>query len=145
MPVYSWRRRPTKHFGEVWVPYAEVELKQADGHFQAFALQIDSGAVVSLLRRSVAGVLGIDLESGRRIDLASVGGGRTNAYVHEIPSRFGDGIEVTVPYAIAEIENVPNLLGRRVVFDELQVDFDPSLKETRIVAPWLEHRPLASS
>ena len=43
MPVYSWRRRPTKHFGEVCVPYAEVELKQADGRFQAFALQIDSG------------------------------------------------------------------------------------------------------
>lgn len=140
MPVYSWRRRPTKHFGDVWVPYAEVEIQQTDGNFQAFALQIDSGAVVSLLRRSVADVLGVDLESGRRIELGSVGGGRTNAYVHEIRSRFGDGVEITVPYAIAEIENVPNLLGRCAVFDELQVDFDASLEETRIAAPWLDRQ-----
>lgn len=140
MPVYSWRRRPTKHFGDVWVPYAEVEIQQTDGHFQALALQVDSGAVVSLLRRSVADVLGVDLESGRRIELGSVGGGRTNAYVHEIPSRFGDGVEKTVAYAIAEIENVPNLLGRHVVFDELQVDFDASLEETRISAPWLDRQ-----
>ncbi len=57
MPVYSWRRRPTKHFGDVWVPYAEVEIQKTDKQFQAFALQVDSGAVVSLLRRSVADVL----------------------------------------------------------------------------------------
>ena len=74
MPEYSWRRRPTKRCGDVWVPYAQVEIRRTDGRFQAFVVQIDSGAVVSLLRRSVADLLGLDLQSGRKIDLAAVGG-----------------------------------------------------------------------
>ena len=63
MAVYSWRRRLTKHFGEVWVPFAQIEIQGSEDHFQAFAMQIDSGATVSLLRRSVAALLGIVLEA----------------------------------------------------------------------------------
>ncbi len=137
MPVYSWRRRSTKHFGAVWVPYAEVEIQGQDNRFQAFAIQVDSGAVVSLLRRSVAELLQIELESGRKVNLAAIAGGKTLAYVHELQTRFGDGIELSVPFAIAETESVPNLLGRHAVFDRLQVDFDASLQETRITPPWL--------
>jgi hypothetical protein len=138
MPEYSWRRRHTKHFGNVWVPYAEVEIQAADGRFQAFAMQVDSGAVVSLLRRSAADLLGVKLELGRKIDLLSIGGSQTDAFVHELRSRFGEGIELTVSYAIATTEQVPNLLGRQGVFDTLQVDFDGSLQQTRILAPWLD-------
>ncbi len=72
MPVHKWRRRPSKHFGEVWVPFAHVEIQRTDGRFQAFALHIDSGAVVSLLRRSVAELLGVELEAGRQIDVTGV-------------------------------------------------------------------------
>lgn len=74
MAVHNWRRLPTKHFGEVWVPFALIELQRADERFQALALQIDSGAVVSLLRRSAADLLGLELEAGRRIEMTSVGG-----------------------------------------------------------------------
>lgn len=74
MPVHKWRRRPSRHFGDVWVPFAQIEIQRADGMFQALALQIDSGAVVSLLRRSMADLLGLDFESGRRIEVSSVGG-----------------------------------------------------------------------
>lgn len=54
MGVYKWRRRTTQYFGEVWVLFAETESRRADGRFQSFAMQVDSGAVISLLRRSVA-------------------------------------------------------------------------------------------
>jgi hypothetical protein len=138
MPEYSWRRRATTHFGVVWVPYAEVGIQRSNGRFQAFALQVDSGAVVSLLRRSVAELLGIELESGRKIELATIGGGKTRAHVHELLSRFDDGMQLTVPYAIADTEDVPNLLGRRGVFDVLQVDFDASLEQTRVTGAWLD-------
>lgn len=50
MAVYSWRRRETKHFGSVWVPYAEIQTRASDGRFQAFLMQVDSGDLVSLLR-----------------------------------------------------------------------------------------------
>lgn len=139
MPVWAWRRRPTKFFGEVWVPFAQVEFCTPNGGFQAFALQIDSGAIITLLRKSVAELLGIEAEAGRRIELSGVGGAHTVAHVHSIDARFGEGFVVPgVPCAIAESESVPNLLGRLGIFDRLQVDFDASLNETRVSAPWLD-------
>jgi len=137
MSVHKWRRLPTKHFGEVWVPLAHIQLQGTDGKLHALALQIDSGAVVSLLGRSVADLLKLDLESGDRVELSSVGAPPTIAYVHPIKSVFAETIRYTVRYAIATVEDVPNLLGRLDVFDHLQVDFDASLTETRITGPWL--------
>lgn len=144
MPIYKWRRIPTKYFGKVWSPFAQVEFRKSDGDFQAFALLVDSGAVVSLLRRSVAELLGIDLTAGREIELRSVGGARTKAYVHDLPIRFGTNINLTVPFAFATNEEVPNLLGRQGVFDLLQIDFDATLHEVGITAPWLDAEDLRS-
>lgn len=143
MAIYSWRKLPTKYFGKVWVPLARIELQNVAGRFQAFALQIDSGATVSLLRRSVADLLHIDLESGRHIDLTGVGGAQTSAYVHDLPTRLDhNSPPLTVPFAIAAVETVPNLLGRLGVFDRLQVDFDASVRETRITGPWIGEQEL---
>lgn len=138
MAVYSWRKRPTKHFGDVWVPFAHIKLQDTSGRFQALALQIDSGATVSLMRRSVADLLGIDLKSGKRIDLTGVGGASLEAYVHGLTAQLEeDWPPFEIPFAIASSESVPNLLGRLGVFDRLQVDFDASLTHTTLSAPWL--------
>jgi len=139
MAFHKWRRRPSRHFGEVWVPFAQIDLQTTDTRFQTLALQIDSGAVVSLLRQSVAELLGLDLRSGQKIDVASVGGGTMAAYVHTIHTRFAPSIAYPVRYAIADTETVPNLLGRLDVFDHLQFDFDGTFEETRVAAPWLNH------
>jgi hypothetical protein len=99
---------------------------------------MDSGAVVSLLRRSVADLLGLDLATGRKIDLTGVGGASTIAYVHNLQSRFDGSLTLEVPFAIADSETVPNLLGRLGVFDRLQMDFDSSLSQTTVGPPWLD-------
>ncbi len=138
MSVYRWRRRKTRHFGETWVPFAQVEFAGPDRAFRAFAMQIDSGAVVSVLRRSAADLLGIDADAGRRVELGSVGGAKIAAYVHDLPIRVANWPEWDVPCAIADTEGVPNLLGRAGVFDLLQVDFDASVLETKLSAPWLD-------
>ncbi len=137
MPTYSWRSRPTKHFGDTYVPFAQVSLRANDSSFHALALQIDTGAVVSLLRQSMAELLGIELESGRRVELGSIGGTQTVAFVHNICTKFCADIEYVVPYAIATNEIVPNLLGRANAIDTLHFDFDGTLQETRLTAPWL--------
>jgi hypothetical protein len=138
MAVYKWQRRQTRHFGEVSVPLAEIDLQGRSGDFHSFALQIDSGAVVSLLRRSVGDLLGLNLTAGRKVDLVSVGGASTIAYVHNLQTRFDGSLTLGVPYAIADSETVPNLLGRLGVFDRLQASFDPSLSQTVIGPPWLD-------
>lgn len=138
MPAFKWQRRPTKHFGEVAVPIADVELQGIDGRFRAFSLQVDSGAVVSLLRRSVGELLGINVAEGREITLSSVGGASTGAFVHSLAARFSETMVGPVEFAIADNETVPNLLGRRGVFDQLQVDFDSTLEATTVLNRWLD-------
>ncbi len=138
MPVYKWKERATRHFGTVQVPFAAVELTRSDGVFQSVALQIDSGAVISTLRRSIAALLGLELESGRPVDLRGVGGSVSHAFVHEISTRFDPGMILTVPYAVMTSETVPNLLGRLGVFDQAQVHFDVTFHETRLLPPWLD-------
>ncbi len=140
MPVYKWQERPTKHFGTVLVPFAKAELQRCDGKFQSVALQIDSGAVISTLRRSSATLLGLTLEAGRPVDLKSVGGGVTQAFVHQITARFDPSLTLSVPFAIMTSETVPNLLGRLGVFELLQLHFDATFQETQLLRPWLDHK-----
>lgn len=138
MATFSWRRRHSPHFGDGWVPFAEVEIQSKPGKWYGFALQVDSGAIVSLLRRSAADALGLTWDGGRRIELSSVGESKTVAFVHDLDVRLNDSLTLHAPFAIASIETVPNLLGRTGIFDQLQVDFDSTLTQTRITAPWLE-------
>ncbi|RJP34094.1 MAG: hypothetical protein C4547_11280 [Phycisphaerales bacterium] len=58
MALQKWKRRKTRYFGESWVPYAQIEVLEASKQRQALILQTDTGAVVSLLRKSIASVLG---------------------------------------------------------------------------------------
>jgi hypothetical protein len=37
MAVYKWQRRQTRHFGEVSVPLAEIDLQAQSGDFHTFA------------------------------------------------------------------------------------------------------------
>ena len=140
MSIHKWRRLPTKYFGEVWVPFAHIQLEDSTGKLHALSLQIDSGAVVSLLSRSVAELLEIDLKKGHRVELGSVGGAATVAYVHSIETVFVERMRFPVRFAIADTENVPNLLGRLDVFDQLQLDFDATLNQTHIMPRWLDKK-----
>lgn len=132
MAAFKWLFRPTRFFGDVPLPMANVGILGTTGIFHQFAFQIDSGAVVSLLRRSSAELLGVVLESGRRVELGSVGGATINAYVHELETRFDEHTLISIPYAIADTEFVPNLLGRHEVLSRLQIHFDPTRQETRV-------------
>ncbi len=138
MSVFAWRRRATRHFGEQWVPFAELHLRSISGRWRTFSVQVDSGAVVSVLSCSAAELLGIELEKGDSIDLAGVSAPPRRYLVHELSARIGEMPEFTMRLAIADQEHVPNLLGRLDVLDRFQIDLDPSLEETRLSLPWLD-------
>jgi len=134
MTSFEWRRKSSNHFGEVLAPVAIVKLRSTRGVFVPVLTYIDSGAIVTLLRRTVADELGISLDAGRRIVLSNVGGAQTEAFVHELPIRFSEADEaVNAPVAFATNDRVPNLLGRVGIFDRFQITFDPARRETRIV------------
>lgn len=138
MPAFAWRKRATRHFGEQWVPIAHLQLQDVRGAWREFALQIDTGAVITTLARSAADLLGIDFQRGAALELVSVGGSVNRFSLHEVPARIGDASAPRLRIAFAEREDVPNLLGRLDILDRFQLDFDPSTEETHIRAPWLD-------
>lgn len=138
MSVFAWRRRNTRHFGEQWVPFAEVHLKSRSGRWYTFSVQVDTGAVISVVSRSVGELLGHPAADGERIELAGVDAPARRYFVQQIPTRIGDMSEFQMRVAVAEHEDVPNLLGRLDVLDRHQIDFDASLEETRLTFPWLD-------
>lgn len=113
MSFHKWRRLPTKHFGEVWVPLAHIQLQANDGKLHALALQIDSGAVVSLLSRSVADLLKLDLESGDRVELSSVGAPRLGVRAAAVFRRMDRNCVSLVPVP-AERASCRWTRGRRI-------------------------------
>ncbi len=138
MITFAWRRRVTRHFGEQWVPFAELSLKSTRGRWYSISMQVDSGAVISVVPRSVAELLGLRLVNDQPIELASVGAKARGYFVHLVEARIGNMPEFEMRIAVAEGEDVPNLLGRLDVLDRFQIDLDASLEETRVSTPWLD-------
>jgi hypothetical protein len=54
--------------------------------------------------------------------------------VHTIQTRVDEKVIRNVRFAIAEREEVPNLLGRLDVFDFLRIVFDPVNHETQVTS-----------
>ncbi len=132
MLTSKWRARSHRYLGTIHVPIIDLEIQDARGSFAPFSLCVDSGAVVSLLPRSAAQYLGLDPSAGRPIELGGVGQRGLRAQLHELTIRLVGMPMVTVPFAVAEQENVPGLLGRLGVFDRFEITFDPSRRETRM-------------
>lgn len=137
MPISAWDKLPSETFGFVWVPLVTIQLRALATRYWYFTAVIDSGAVISVLRRSSADQLGLEFASGKQAELGSVGQGRLRGRVHEIATRFETGTDpVAVPFLIAESEDVPNLLGRLGVFDRFEITFDPQQGHTRVRGPF---------
>lgn len=138
MPAFAWRKRPTRHFGEVFVPFVQLQLSGPSSKFITLSAQLDSGAVITLLRRSVANLLGVEFEGGAAVSLGGVGGSEIKGRRHSLLCRFGaDSATFHLDCVIAESEHVPNLVGRVGFFQDFQVAFDPTLEHTVVNGRWL--------
>lgn len=135
MAGFAWRVRETDHFGQRWYPFAEVRLLTAGQRWQPFGFQIDSGALISVLRRSAADHLGISLAGSTRIELGGVGGPLRHYFVRSLRAKIGQLEPFERRVAIAESESVPNLLGRLDFFDRFRVEFDSIRHCTSIALP----------
>jgi hypothetical protein len=111
-----------------------VAIRDATDRWRTFSLLVDSGAVISLLCRSVGELLRVPVEAGQRVVLSGIGRQETEVFVHGLAARIGDGPPQRTRFAISTSENVPNLLGRLDVFDRFLITFDVLRQETRFDA-----------
>ena len=117
---------PYKHvrsdvFGEVLIPVAKIFLRGREEI--GVDVVVDSGAVISIFPRSLCDLLGLVFEDGKRASVRSATGEEIRIRVHRVGMRIGN-FSFDARVAFSEVENIPYVLGRLDVFDEVEVRFE---------------------
>jgi len=95
----------------------------------SFLVLVDSGAEVSLFTKSDAEMLGISLETGKRVSIGSASGNRFLAFLHSVIIKIGEE-KFKAEIAFSERDDTPRLLGRRSIFSHFFIVFDDKDKNT---------------
>ena len=95
-------------------------------------MYVDSGADISIIPREHGELFGHNVKKGRKIRLKGVGPEHISAYVHKMDLLIGNH-EIELDVAIAENNEVPKILGRKVVFDLFEVQFKNIKQQTRFI------------
>jgi hypothetical protein len=120
--AFKYTPEPTRT-GIIDRPTARAFLQSTKGEWYAFRVYIDSGADLSLFRKSDAKLLGLDLYEGEYHPLKGIGKTLIPAYTHRIQLRIEETpLEVTASFA--DSDEVPRLLGRTDIFKHFKITFD---------------------
>ena len=105
-----------------YLPLVAIELKWKDQvRFKAHA---DSGATTSLFHASVAAMIGIDIDKGRKTEAMVADGSFIAIYLHKIPVKFcGKEFEAMIGFS-KRLGSELNILGRIDFFDRFVFCFD---------------------
>jgi len=117
---------PYKHvrsdvFGEVLIPVAKIFLYGIEEI--SVDVVVDSGAVISIFPRSLCDLLGLVFEDGGRASVRSATGEEVHVRIHKLRIGIGD-FSFDARVAFSEVENIPYVLGRLDVFDEVEIRFE---------------------
>jgi hypothetical protein len=119
---FSYAPQPTKK-GIIYRPVAQIFLQSIQEKWYAFEAYIDSGADISLFRRTDAELLGLNLRTGEYHPMMGIGKTLVPAYKHKIKLRIEDTV-LEAFASFADSDEVPRLLGRTDVFNHFRITFD---------------------
>lgn len=132
MIEYHWREEMSESFGRILRPVAEIHVRDKNNVSRALTLYIDSGADVSILTRSYGELFGHNVTKGRKLVLKGIGNLHLAAYLHKTKLLIGKH-EIDAEVAIAENDDVPNVLGRRDIFNLFEIQFKNIQECTRLI------------
>lgn len=115
-----------------YFPSVSLSICGTKGQWFRFRPYLDSGADITLLTRSDAELLRVVLNKSEQTRLGGVGGGSTLVTVKNLMVRIGD-MQFRMPIAFAHSDEVPRLLGRRILFGRLYVCFDEKMHRASLV------------
>ncbi len=133
MECFDWKVERSEVFGLVKRPVAEICLKDKEGEWQPILAYVDSGADITVLKRSFGELLGFDVESGREAEFGGVSGSKIKTYLHKVDLRIGS-YERTATVAFSKDDRPPNLLGRIDIFTRFELHFRSRTEETCFIS-----------
>ncbi len=123
---FPFEKRPSSIFGYTWRPVALVDFQSmaTPKVWTTIRLIVDTGADYTLLPRSYARALGVNLERDCK-PFETIGiGGAEMVFIHpKIHVRLGEW-EADVPVGFLDRDAVPALLGRQQFLEAFSVLFE---------------------
>ena len=107
--------------GNFWIPTARVELISKSKTCFCEML-IDSGADITLIRRSLGEFLGLSFDGKKIMELRGISEGAIPYTIEEIKIRI-EKYEFKARVGISMVEEVPLILGRLDIFDNFNIEF----------------------
>jgi len=119
---FPYKLIETEAFGKVTIPVAKIFL-QGKQEETAIDVIVDTGAVISIFPKSLCDILGIAFESGQQSYVKTATSESIEIRIHKLRIRIGNrAFEARVAFSI--IENVPYILGRLDILDQIEMKFN---------------------
>lgn len=123
---FPFEQRFSSIFGKIWRPVAFIEFQSclAPNVWTTIPMIVDTGADYSLLPRSYAKAIDVDLEHDCQ-QFETVGiGGKEMVFIHpRVHVKLGSW-EADIPVGFLDRDSVPPLLGRQQFLEALSVLFE---------------------
>ncbi len=110
-------------------PVAEVFFPHKKGEWLSLFLVVDSGAAISALPKSDAGMFGVDAEKGAPMLISGVGGIAVKGWQQNIEVRLGTKL-IDLPIVFLDDDLAPRILGRLGVFSRFTMIFEEAKKRS---------------
>jgi len=122
---FKYRRIPSEIFGSIYRPYITVMLQKKDkSGWRKARMIVDTGADYSILPRSYAVYLGIDLTADCIAQSTHGVGGMETVYIYKgLVLKVGD-FERKVPVGFLDRDDIPALFGRHECLETFRTVLD---------------------
>lgn len=124
MMKFPYTEKESRIFGRILKPiiYIEIFSEKHDLWCGIDNVVVDTGADITLIPRDIGEELVGDIFSGTKASIKSVTPYEVDVYIHNLKLRV-IGKEFNTKVAIADSEEVPNLLGRFGALDLFKAEF----------------------
>jgi len=119
---FPYKLIDTETFGKVTIPVAKIFL-QGKKEETAIDVIVDTGAVISIFPKSLCDVLGLVFENGQLSYVKTATSESIPIRIHRLKIRIGNH-SFKARVAFSSIENVPYILGRLDILDQMEMKFN---------------------
>ena len=131
--TFPYKEKESGIFGKAKRPLIDLHIFSEIGKRWIFLAEVlaDTGADISILPRTIGESLVQDIKKGRYLEIRGITpGAYTEVFIHNLLCRIGR-VEFKAPFAIADSDDVPPILGRFRGLDLFEAIFYRG-KETRL-------------
>lgn len=131
--VFPYKEKESGIFGKTKRPLIDLYIfsKTQQGWLLVLEVLADTGADISILPRTIGESLVKDMRKGEYLEIRGITpGAYTEVFIHHLSCKIGE-IKFTAPFALADSDDVPPILGRAKGLDLFEATFYKG-KETRL-------------